>query len=470
MPGAEIPVWVGGLQKWVTGLTKKTTCEDVVRVLLRSEGRPQVELDTECAHHVLVERWRKVERPLDSKTRVLKVWKAWAEEQPNVRITLRRSPHPPTPSALTPREVKALRNGSRSSNHQVHGPRSRHSHGSTASKMAHVHTIHPKKLMQHAHYKQCSDMDGRITGTMERLMKVIIAQGQTIQAQLQRLQDKDHQIDFFEQQMHVMRVEEMGANYLLDSYLGGHKTGIVASSTKDEDDEDVVVVDADQQTTNSAAAAEPNIIIIDGATPSSEAEDEETEDKVLDLRRCARHYERLLLLSDRLEREENMVSWLTSQIEHFRRRKPLDEEEAEAEVEEEVEVKDDEELELLRERVGCLAAQNVSNDAELDENESIVVELCRSIADKQCYVAHLERDLGVVEVDSCRLKRSERDMDMSSASVVLDACTAGGVSSSSAKDKDRHNDTDSNSDTGLSSLHSSCDEGGPGAYVLDTLV
>jgi hypothetical protein len=56
------------------------------------------------------------------------------------------------------------------------------------------------------------------------------------------------------------------------------------------------------------------------------------------------------------------------------------------------------------------------------------------------------------------------------ASGVVASTTSSKASSSSAlksMTSDSHGDTDSNSDTGLSSLHSSSDEG---TYILDTLV
>ncbi|KAK3888837.1 hypothetical protein Pcinc_007146 [Petrolisthes cinctipes] len=55
--------------------------------------------------------------------------------------------------------------------------------------------------------------------TMERLMRLVVAQGETIQAQLRRLQEREHQIEQYEQQMHLLRVQNLGTDYLLHSYL-----------------------------------------------------------------------------------------------------------------------------------------------------------------------------------------------------------------------------------------------------------
>lgn len=35
--GEEVPIWVRGEQRWVSGITEDTTCHDVIKVLLRDE-------------------------------------------------------------------------------------------------------------------------------------------------------------------------------------------------------------------------------------------------------------------------------------------------------------------------------------------------------------------------------------------------------------------------------------------------
>lgn len=35
--GEEIPIWVRGEQRWVSGISDDTTCHDVIRVLLHDE-------------------------------------------------------------------------------------------------------------------------------------------------------------------------------------------------------------------------------------------------------------------------------------------------------------------------------------------------------------------------------------------------------------------------------------------------
>lgn len=68
----EIGVWVEGVQKWVTGVTRRTTCHDLIKALLRAQHSGRTD-DSDVIQYVIVERWRKVERPLDHEQRILKV-------------------------------------------------------------------------------------------------------------------------------------------------------------------------------------------------------------------------------------------------------------------------------------------------------------------------------------------------------------------------------------------------------------
>lgn len=50
-------------------------------------------------------------------------------------------------------------------------------------------------------------------------MRLVVAQGETIQTQLRRMQERDQQIENFEHQLHLLRVKNLGSDYLLQSYL-----------------------------------------------------------------------------------------------------------------------------------------------------------------------------------------------------------------------------------------------------------
>merc|ERR1719237_1208707 len=106
-PGFEIPFWIFGQQKWVSGVNRNTTCSEVVSVLfsqLGKAGTGHEEEDRDPVNFGLVEKWRKIERPLSASTKVLRVWQAWGEDKTEVRLVVKRTtpaslPPPPPPGA-----------------------------------------------------------------------------------------------------------------------------------------------------------------------------------------------------------------------------------------------------------------------------------------------------------------------------------------------------------------------------------
>ncbi|XP_075162248.1 uncharacterized protein LOC142234922 [Haematobia irritans] len=74
--------------------------------------------------------------------------------------------------------------------------------------LAQANTLHPKL--------------SRCTATAnERLLKIILAQDETIQRQLSLLREKERQINKIEEEKHRKRERELGKNYLLETYLNG---------------------------------------------------------------------------------------------------------------------------------------------------------------------------------------------------------------------------------------------------------
>ena len=86
----EIPFWVGGHQKWISGITEATETGDIVKALLQAD--PKYNHHTDILNKfVLVERWRKVEKPLKNDSKILKIWHAWGSEVLNFVYFLNRS-------------------------------------------------------------------------------------------------------------------------------------------------------------------------------------------------------------------------------------------------------------------------------------------------------------------------------------------------------------------------------------------
>ena len=63
------------------------------------------------------------------------------------------------------------------------------------------------------------DERAKCRDSIQKLMRIIIAQGTTISTQLAGLKEKEEAIDNFEERMHNLRMRESGRDYLLHTYL-----------------------------------------------------------------------------------------------------------------------------------------------------------------------------------------------------------------------------------------------------------
>jgi len=91
---AEVPVRVGKRTKWISGLTEKTTCKDIVTGVLISTGELDCPQDQVHLHFALVEVWRGVSKVLSPSASILRIWEAWAQEQASVSFVVKRIRHP----------------------------------------------------------------------------------------------------------------------------------------------------------------------------------------------------------------------------------------------------------------------------------------------------------------------------------------------------------------------------------------
>ena len=82
-------------------------------------------------------------------------------------------------------------------------------------------TFHPSALA-----KKSSSSDREVRASdIEKLMRVIVSQGETIHAQLKRLQEREGQIENIEQEVHASRTKTAGKDYLLNAYLESSSDG-----------------------------------------------------------------------------------------------------------------------------------------------------------------------------------------------------------------------------------------------------
>ncbi|XP_060695735.1 ras association domain-containing protein 9-like [Hemiscyllium ocellatum] len=211
--GAELSVWVCQEEKVVCGLTKRTSCAQVVRALLRDHLAHAG--DTRLLHapprdYCLAEKWRGFERLLPPATKLLRLWLAWGPERRNVRFVLvkwdARLPLPGLRSA----EAKVVP----SSNGQPaeRRPAARSVRDLPRDKQRRMVRKAFRKLAKMKRLRQGRER-------IETLAHLIVSQDHTIRQQLSRLRELDGDIERFEGRLHSERVQSDGQNYVQETYL-----------------------------------------------------------------------------------------------------------------------------------------------------------------------------------------------------------------------------------------------------------
>lgn len=406
--GTEIPVWIGGLQKWVTGVTKQTTCEDVVKAVLYSNDdmkghRSRSKRDFK--DYTIVERWHSVERPLDSKSRLLKVWNTWGLEQCNVRFLLKRVHGSP------PKDAKSH-----------HRQRRQGKTGVTKS----AKTWHPRKLRSESEEDYLDEDD--FPATPEQLKNLIASQEETLMSQVRRLQEKDEEIEYYENQIHLQRMQQIGVNYVQDTYLAESSEGDSSSS---------------------------------GGSHAIAAQSSEETCDILD--HCIELYEKVLELCDKVRQEEDSVKELTSKLKQSMTLRETEQNSTKVDDNSSGVTYDDqpERLEEMLSRtkrdIDRLLRVNETQQKTINQNDQTLTECTKLIEEKYSYLQHLRTDLDQLDRDNNKLQ--EEFSLLQSVAVSVEASTSACCEANESGD--------SNSDTGLSSLHSSSDDG---VCVLDTLV
>lgn len=218
----EIPIWVRGEQRWVSGIIPETTCQEIVQVLIHNEKQKVKHIGEPEEYHI-TERWRGVEQPLDPNSRILDIWNAWSSAQEEIKISLRR--------------IKNDRTCKR---------KIRRADSATWSDKNSWKTIHPKRLTTLQNDKEPSNT--------EELLKLVLAQGEVIRRQLKKLRHSEHQIGYLEDKTHKARVRKHGSNYLLETYLKGLPDAVNPDQEEhvitDKNSDSGVVTEGDSEQSN----------------------------------------------------------------------------------------------------------------------------------------------------------------------------------------------------------------------------
>ena len=186
----EIPVWVKGTQKWVTGLTKRTTCDDVIYALLYQDGNQD-----RTSEYAIFEKWREVERPLQGRTKIVKIWRTWGAEQSNVHFAMRR---------IDELEYSGDFSLTRRKKRSRHRTRERDRDRSSRD--------------HHRHHSYCHNTSERLR-SMENLVKLVISQERKLKDFKEQIDDTNKLIDRYESRVHMKRLKQNGEDYVQDAYL-----------------------------------------------------------------------------------------------------------------------------------------------------------------------------------------------------------------------------------------------------------
>ncbi|XP_015238920.1 PREDICTED: ras association domain-containing protein 10 [Cyprinodon variegatus] len=211
----NISVWVCREEKLVFGLSKRNTCADVVKVLLE-EQRAQPGLST-TESHCIVEKWRGFERILPNKTKILKLWIAWGDEQKNVKFVLVKKD-----ASLESRRARSAEARVVPSKQTPGGTK-----GSTKSNMGSISPEKQRRIVRKA-FRKLEKINRKRTRSahrdaekMETLVHVVVSQDHTIRQQVQRMSELDAEIDRYEANVHTDRIKRHGVNYVQNTYLFG---------------------------------------------------------------------------------------------------------------------------------------------------------------------------------------------------------------------------------------------------------
>ncbi|XP_073693060.1 ras association domain-containing protein 10 [Garra rufa] len=214
----KISVWVCREEKLVSGLTKRTTCADVIRVLMEEQNLEQcVSLSGSPQSYCIVEKWRGFERILPNKTKILRLWSAWGEEQENVRFVLVKN------------EASLPSNGPRSAEARVVlSKESPCVYKGTARVTMALSQEKQRRIVRKAFRKldkinkkraKAASKDTSSMEKMETLVHLVISQDHTIRQQIQRIKELDREIERYEAKVHFDRMKMHGINYVQDTYL-----------------------------------------------------------------------------------------------------------------------------------------------------------------------------------------------------------------------------------------------------------
>ncbi|XP_059420398.1 ras association domain-containing protein 9-like [Carassius carassius] len=194
-PGKEIQILVCKEEKVVCGVTKHTTCADVVKALLEDhQTLPDSKrlLHGEPKDFCILEWWKGFERALPPLTRILRLWNAWGDEKPFIQFVLMKI------SDFVPSSIGAKRAS------KSRGVRSKRWEQGTAQYPKTVSAEKQKRMVNKA-FRKLEKIQTTETSEgsedVSKLVQLIISQDQTIRQQIHQMRELDLEIEHAEKQL-----------------------------------------------------------------------------------------------------------------------------------------------------------------------------------------------------------------------------------------------------------------------------
>ncbi|XP_004086332.1 ras association domain-containing protein 9 [Oryzias latipes] len=216
--GKEIQVTVCNEEKVVCGVTKHTTCADVIQALLedhKSVPESKLLLHGEPKDFCLIERWKGFERALPPLTRILRLWYAWGDQRPFIQFILVKT------SDFVPQPAKKGLKAKGAKPKRCEYGRTQYAQPLPAEKQKRMVKKAFRKLEKL--HKENRGFLG--TEEIDRMVQLILHQDHIIREQFQRIRELDLEIERIELQ------EQKEA----DSYSLGSQTSGPDSATQREE-------------------------------------------------------------------------------------------------------------------------------------------------------------------------------------------------------------------------------------------
>lgn len=209
-----VSVFVCREEKLVFGLSTRTTCADVVKVLLEDQNfrRGTGALSARANSYRIVEKWRGLERILPDRTKMLRLWDAWGDEQRNVTFVLLRGEASLAERRARSAEARVVLSqpgAAQAAVGAISPETQRRVVRKAFRKLEKINQREKRKARNHA-----SSVE-----KMETLAHLVIRQDLTLRQQLQRIAELDSEIESCEGKVHFDRVKRHGINYVQETYL-----------------------------------------------------------------------------------------------------------------------------------------------------------------------------------------------------------------------------------------------------------